>query len=445
MTFMTPTPNEKGPDKITLKEDFGGAIAHTGPVRPPTPLDLERIRRDFPILARQIHGRPLVYLDNAATTQKPQAVIDAVSEYYAAYNSNVHRGVHTLSEEATNAYDEARHTVARFLHADNENEIVFVRGATEAINLVAQSYARPRLKAGDEILITHLEHHSNIVPWQLVAEQTGATLRVAPINDRGEVPIDDFAKLLNERTRIVSVAHVSNALGTVNPVKKFVDLAHRAGAVVLVDGAQAVSHMKVNVVELGCDFYAFSGHKVFGPTGIGALYGKMALLESMPPYQGGGDMIKSVTFAKTTYATTRAFRFEAGTPNISALGPIGLAAALDYVQNVGLEAISDHDTKLLTAAAKALEEVPGVKLVGTAPNRAGVLSFTLGDIHPHDAGTILDRQGVAVRTGHHCAQPVMERFNIPATIRASLALYNTREEIDALVKGLQKVREIFGS
>jgi cysteine desulfurase/selenocysteine lyase len=402
--------------------------------------DIERIREDFPILKRHVHGKPLVYLDNAATAQKPQAVIDALAHYYAAENANVHRGVHYLSECATRAYEEGRRKVQRFLGAADAREIVFVRGATEAINLVAQSYGRAFLTPGDEIVISAMEHHSNIVPWQMLCEQAGTKLRVVPINNDGELYLDHYERLLNERTKLVAVVHVSNALGTVNPVKQIIDLAHRWNVPVLVDGAQAVPHMAVDVQALDCDFYAFSSHKLFGPTGFGVLYGKAALLERMPPYQGGGDMISLVTFEKTHY-NTLPYKFEAGTPHIA--GSIGLAAAIDYLTGIGLEAIAAHEHALLAYGTRALARIDGVRLIGTARDKAGVLSFVVDGVHAHDVGTILDRHGVAIRAGHHCAMPVMQRFGIPATARASLAFYNTREEIDALVDAIHKVREVF--
>ncbi|HEY0787615.1 MAG TPA: cysteine desulfurase, partial [Thermoanaerobaculia bacterium] len=402
--------------------------------------DVERIRRAFPILGSKVHGKPLAYLDTAATPQKPQAVIDRISRFYAAENSNVHRGVHHLSEVATEAYESARETVRGFLGAAETAEIVFTRGTTEGINLVARSFAAPRLREGDEILITAMEHHSNIVPWQLVCGEKGARLRVAPINEKGEVLLDEFEAAITERTRLVAIVHVSNALGTINPVERMIEMAHRRGVPVLVDGAQAVPHLAVNVRELGADFYVFSGHKVFGPTGIGALYGKRELLDPMPPYQGGGDMILSVSFEKTSY-NDLPYRFEAGTPDIA--GAVGLAAALDYVSELGLDRIAAWEEELLAYGTKRLLSVPGLRLVGTAAHKASVLSFVLEGVHPHDIGTILDQEGVAVRTGHHCAQPVMKFFGVPATARASLAFYNNREDIDALVAGLGKVIEVF--
>lgn len=403
--------------------------------------DVEKVRADFPVLSEQIHGRPLVYLDNAATSQKPDAVIDAMVHYYRHDNANIHRGVHLLSERATEAYETARSAVQRFLHARDPREIIFVRGTTEAINLVAQTYGRQHVGRGDDVLITAMEHHSNIVPWQLLCEEKGAMLHVAPINERGELLIDEFEKLLEPRTRIVSVAHVSNALGSINPVREIVRLAHARNIPVLVDGAQAVPHLPVDVQDPDCDFYAFSAHKVYGPTGIGALYAKAVLLEEMPPYQGGGDMISSVTFEKTIYNKVP-YKFEAGTPDIA--GVIGLGAALAYIHALGISAIGAHEHDLLTYATGRVKEIPGVRLVGTAREKAGVLSFVMEGIHPHDIGTILDQNGIAVRTGHHCAQPVMDRFGIPATVRASFALYNTKDEIDALVQGIEKVKEILG-
>jgi cysteine desulfurase/selenocysteine lyase len=402
---------------------------------------VEAVRKDFPILHQEVHGKPLAYLDNAATTQKPQAVLDALHAYYTTDNANVHRGVHRLSERATEAYEGARERVQRFLHAADPREIVFVRGTTEAINLVAATFGRQRVGAGDEVIITALEHHSNIVPWQMLCEERGARLRVVPIDDAGEVDLDAFERLLGERTRLVAVAHVSNALGTVLPVARMIEAAHRHDVPVLIDGAQAVAHTRVDVQALDCDFYAFSGHKVFGPTAIGALYGKARLLERMPPYQGGGDMIKTVSFEKTVY-NDPPYRFEAGTPHIA--GAIGLGAALEYLEGLGLDRVTAYEHDLLTYATHALMAQRDIRLVGTARDKASVLSFVVEGVHAHDVGTILDREGVAVRTGHHCAMPVMTRFGIPATARASLALYNTREEIDRLVAALERVREIFG-
>ena len=405
-----------------------------------TSLNVTAIRQDFPILRQRVHGKPLVYLDNAATTQKPQAVIDRLTRYYAEENANVHRGVHWLSERATEVYEEARATLQRFLNAAHAQEIVFVRGTTEAINLVAQSYGRPGVGAGDEIVISTMEHHSNIVPWQILCEEKGAKLRVIPITDAGELDLDAYEKLLNDRTRIVSVVHVSNALGTINPVEEIVRLAHRRRIPVLVDGAQAVAHMKVDVQALGCDFYALSGHKMLGPTGIGVLYGTSSLLEAMPPYQSGGDMIRSVTFERTLY-NTLPYRFEAGTPDIA--GAVALASAIDYLNDAGLDRIAAHEHELLEYGTAALSQISGVRLMGTAREKAGILSFVVDGVHAHDVGTILDREGVAIRTGHHCCQPLMNRLGVPATARASIALYNTREEIDTLAAGLRKVHEVF--
>jgi cysteine desulfurase / selenocysteine lyase len=404
------------------------------------PLDIEKIRADFPILRQKVHGKPLVYLDNAATSQKPRAVIDAIVRYYETSNANIHRGVHFLSELATEQHDAARRTVQQFVNAHSANEIVFVRGTTEAINLVAQTYGRVHIGAGDEVLITGMEHHSDIVPWQLLCGEKDAKLCVAPINDAGELLMDEFADLIGPRTKLVAVTHVSNALGTINPIRKIIELAHQRNIPVLVDGAQAVPHVKVDVQDLDCDFYAFSGHKIYGPTGIGVLYGKAALLNAMPPYQGGGDMIASVTFEKSTYNKVP-YKFEAGTPDIA--GAIGLGVALRYVTEIGLDRIAAHEHDVLDYATSQVSSIPGVRLVGAAAQKAGVLSFVFENVHPHDIGTILDREGIAIRTGHHCSQPVMRRFNIPATARASFALYNTREEVDALVRGIEKVREVF--
>jgi cysteine desulfurase/selenocysteine lyase len=404
-------------------------------------LDIESIRAEFPILQSKVHGKPLVYLDNAATSQKPRFVLHAIADYYEKENANIHRGVHYLSEKATADYENVRTQVQKFLNAEKSSEIIFVRGTTEGVNLVAQTYGRKNVGAGDEILITAIEHHSNIVPWQMLCEEKGAKLRVAPINDRGELLMDEFQKALGPRTKIVAITHVSNALGTVNPVKRMVEMAHARSIPVLVDGAQAVPHLAVDVQALDCDFYAFSGHKVYGPTGIGVLYGKTKLLEAMPPYQGGGDMISSVTFEKTTY-NKLPYKFEAGTPDIA--GVIGLGAALEWVADVGLDAIAAHEHDLLTYATEKVSAIPGVRVIGTAVEKAGVLSFVLEDIHPHDVGTILDQEGIAIRTGHHCSQPVMDRFCIPATARASFAIYNTRADIDALANGIQRVREVLG-
>jgi cysteine desulfurase / selenocysteine lyase len=406
-----------------------------------TGFDVERVRADFPILHQQAHGHPLVYLDNAATSQKPKAVIDAIVRYYEGYNANIHRGVHYLSERATAEYEAARKSVQTFLNAARPAEIIFVRGTTEAINLVAQTYGRVHVGAGDEVLITTMEHHSNIVPWQLLCEEKAAKLRVAPINDAGELILEEFEKLLGPRTKIVAVGHVSNALGTVNPIATIVKMAHARNIPVLVDGAQAVPRMPVDLQQLDCDFYTFSGHKTYGPTGIGVLYGKLPLLEAMPPYQGGGEMISSVSFEKTVYNKVP-HKFEAGTPDIS--GPIGLRAAIEYLDRLGMENIAKHEFELLTYATEKVSAIAGVRLIGTAKEKAGVLSFVMDGVHPHDIGTILDQEGIAIRTGHHCAQPVMTRFGLDATARASFGLYNTKEEVDALVRGLEKVREVFG-
>jgi cysteine desulfurase/selenocysteine lyase len=405
-----------------------------------SPFDVETIRRDFPILSRTIHGKPLVYLDNAASTQKPRSVLDAERDVYERYYANIHRGVHLLSVESTDAYEKAREKVRDFLHARDSREIVFVRGTTEAVNLVASSFGRTRVGRGDEVLITALEHHSNIVPWQLLCEEKGARLRVVPMNERGELLLDELARLLTERTRILAVAHLSNALGTLNPIAEIVRMAHARGVPVLVDGAQAVSRLPVDVQALDCDFYAFSSHKIYGPTGVGALYGKASLLEAMPPYQGGGDMISSVTFEKTTF-NVLPYKFEAGTPNIA--GAIGLGAALDYVRGIGIESIERHEAELLSDATSRVRAIPGIRIIGTAAQKAGVLSFTIAGVHPHDIGTVLDREGVAVRTGHHCAQPVMDFFQVPATARASFGVYNRSEDVDALVAGIHEVKRMF--
>ena len=424
----------------TVAHQLPASFASTTPAHGTSGLDLERIRYDFPILASEVNGKPLVYLDNAATSQKPRAVIQAILRYYEEQNANIHRGVHALSMIATEAHDHARETVRQFLNAAETREIIFVRGATEAINLVAGTYGRAHVGRGDEVLITAMEHHSNIVPWQILCEEKGAHLRFAPINERGELLLDEFEKLLTPRTRIVAITHVSNALGTINPVRRMIESAHALDIPVLVDGAQAVPHLAVDVHALGCDFYAFSGHKVYGPTGIGVLYGKAALLEGMPPYQSGGEMISSVTFAKTTY-NKLPFKFEAGTPDIA--GAIGLEAALKYLSDLDLNKVAAYEHDLLGYATQQVAAIPGVQLIGTAVEKAGVLSFVMEGVHPHDIGTILDQEGVAVRTGHHCAQPVMERFGIPATARASFAVYNTRQDIDALVAAIHKVREVF--
>ncbi len=401
----------------------------------------DRIRDDFPILARDVRGKKLVYLDNAATTQKPLAVLDALDEYYRRHNANVHRGVHTLSQEATDLFEDARRTVAGFINAKSDREVIFTRGCTEAVNLVASSFGRANVREGDEIVLSAMEHHSNIVPWQLLCEATGATLRVIPMNQNGELLLDEYRELLNERTRMVSVVHVSNSLGTVNPVREMIAIAHERGIPVLLDGAQAAAHEHIDVQELDVDFYTLSGHKVFGPTGIGALYGKAEHLENMPPYHGGGEMIRTVTFEKSTWAPIPA-KFEAGTPNIA--GAVGFAAALKYLQGVGQENVRAYEQELLRYGTEQLSALEGLRLIGTASNKASILAFTLDYAHPHDVGTILDGEGVAVRTGHHCTQPVMQFFGVPATTRASLSLYNTKEDINALVEGLGTVREILG-
>ena len=403
-------------------------------------LDLHTIRTDFPILDQQVNGYPLVYLDNAATSQKPIQVIDAVANYYRKDNANVHRGVHRLSQRATDAYEGAREKVRGFVNARSDKEIIFVRGATEAINLVAQSFVRPQIQAGDEILISHMEHHANIVPWQMLCEQTGAQLKVIPMTKVGELDLSNFDDLLTTKTKIMAIGHVSNALGTINPVKEMIVKAHAKNIPVLVDGAQAVPHMVVDVQDLDCDFYVFSGHKMFAPTGIGALFGKQELLEEMPPWQGGGDMILSVSFEHTQY-NELPYKFEAGTPNIS--GAIGMGAAIDYMQNIGIANLAQHEHDLLIAATKKVSAIEGVRIIGTAKEKASVLSFMIEGVHPHDVGTIFDQQGVAIRTGHHCAQPVMQFYGIPATARASFAFYNTMDEIDDLVAGIKKVQELF--
>ena len=408
---------------------------------PRASLDVARVREDFPILKQQVHGKPLVYLDNAATSQKPQAVIDAVNRYYRTENSNIHRGIHFLSELATAEYEEARVKVKCFLNGSDTREIIFVRGTTEGINLVAQSYGRQFIKEGDEVIISAMEHHSNIVPWQILCELARAKLRVIPINHDGELLVEEYKRLLNERTRLVSVAHVSNALGTILPVKQVIEMAHGYDIPVLIDGAQAAPHMKIDVQDLDCDFYAFSGHKLFGPTGIGVLYGKAKHLEAMPPYQGGGDMISLVTFEKTHY-NVLPYKFEAGTPHIA--GGIGLGAAIHYLNGIGMEAIAAYEKGLLAYATEAVSTIKGLRIIGTAREKAGVLSFVLDGVHPHDIGTVLDQEGIAIRAGHHCAMPVMQRFGIPATARASFAFYNTKEEVDVLVRAIHKVIKVFG-
>ncbi|MCY4365611.1 MAG: cysteine desulfurase [Chloroflexi bacterium] len=402
--------------------------------------NVTRIREDFPILKETVNGKPLVYLDNAATSQKPQAVIDALVNYYMTENSNVHRGVHTLSQKATDAYEGAREKVRQFINAEHDKEIIFVRGTTEGINLVAQTYGRTHIGAGDEIIVTAMEHHSNIVPWQMLCEEKGAHLKVIPINDDGELLLDEYEKLLSPRTKLVSIVHQSNALGTINPVEQVIELAHSRGIPVLLDGAQAVAHVPIDVTSLGCDFYAFSGHKLYGPTGVGVLYGRAELLDAMPPYQGGGEMIRSVSFEKTLYNVIPN-KFEAGTQNIA--GSIGLGVAIDYVNSVGMNNIAAYENELLAYGTERLSEIEPVRLIGTARHKGSILSFVMDTAHPHDVGTILDAEGIAVRTGHHCAQPLMDRYGVPATIRASLAFYNTKEEIDTLVKGIDRVIEVF--
>ncbi len=404
-------------------------------------LDVERLRKDFPILSGTNRGKPLVFLDSAASAQKPQAVLDAMNALYTTSYANVHRGVYELSEKATSAFEGVREKVRTFLNAPSSQEVVFVRGTTEAINLVSATFGRSAVGDGDEVLITHLEHHSNIVPWQMLCEEKGATLRVAPIDDDGALIVEEFAKLIGPRTKLAAVSHVSNSLGTVLPIRELTDLCHQQGVPVLVDGAQAAPHRAVDVQALGCDFYCFSAHKVFGPTGVGVLWGRKELLDAMPPYQGGGDMIRTVSFEKSSWADVP-HKFEAGTPDIA--GVVGLGAALDYLGAVGIDDVEAHEHELLSYATDALLQLPGLRLIGTAPDKAGVLSFVLDCAHPHDIGTVLDQEGVAVRTGHHCAQPVMERFGVPATARASLALYNDRNDVDALVDALHKVREMFG-
>lgn len=406
----------------------------------PAGFDVDKIRADFPLLRQQVNGKPLVYLDNGATSQKPQCVIDELVRYYTTENANVHRGVHTLSQVATEDYEGARSKIRRFINAADDREIIYTSGTTDGINLVAQAFGRQNVGPGDEIIVSNMEHHSNIVPWQMLCEEKGAHLRVVPINDSGELLMDEYEKMLGPRTKLVSITHVSNALGTILPADQIVGLAHAQGVPVLLDGAQAVPHMPVDVRKLDCDFYVFSGHKLFGPTGTGVLYGKAEILDAMPPYKGGGDMIKSVTFEKTLY-NDLPYKFEAGTPNIA--GAIGLGAAVDYVEAIGFDLITAHEDELLEYGTKALSSIGGLRIVGTAPHKAGILSFVIDNIHPHDIGTILDSEGIAIRTGHHCAQPVMERFQIPATARASMAFYNTKEDIDALVRGIDRVIEVF--
>ena len=404
------------------------------------PFDVDKIRADFPVLNQMINGKPLVYLDNAATSQKPQSVIDTLVNYYSTENANVHRGVHTLSQRATDDYEAARDKVKRFINAEKDEEIIFVRGTTEAINLVSQTYGRSCMSEGDEIIISSMEHHSNIVPWQILCQEKGAILRVIPVNDLGELLLDEYERLFTDKTKLVSIVHQSNALGTINPAKEIVDIAHGHGVPVLLDGAQAIAHLEVDVRELGCDFYAFSGHKLYGPTGIGVLYGKESFLEKMPPYQAGGEMIKSVTFDETLY-NVLPNKFEAGTPNIA--GAIGLGAAIDYVGTLGIGQIAAYESELLQYGTGRLSSIEGLKIIGTADKKGSVISFVMEGVHPHDIGTILDAEGIAIRTGHHCAQPLMDRFGVPATARASFAFYNTKEEIDVLVKGIDRVIEVF--
>ena len=404
------------------------------------PLDVDKIRADFPVLNQLINGKPLVYLDNAATSQKPQSVIDTLVNYYSTENANVHRGVHTLSQRATDDYEEARDKVKRFINAEKDEEIIFVRGTTEAINLISQTYGRSCMREGDEIIISSMEHHSNIVPWQILCQEKGATLRVIPVNDLWELLLDEYERLFTAKTKLVSIVHQSNALGTINPAKEIVDIAHGHGVPVLLDGAQAIAHLEVDVRALGCDFYAFSGHKLYGPTGIGVLYGKESLLEEMPPYQACGEMIKSVTFDETLY-NVLPNKFEAGTPNIA--GAIGLGAAIDYVETLGIGQIAAYESELLQYGTGRLSNIEGLKIIGTADKKGSVISFVMEGVHPHDIGTILDAEGIAIRTGHHCAQPLMDRFGVPATARASFAFYNTKEEIDVLVKGIDRVIEVF--
>lgn len=404
------------------------------------PFDVDKIRADFPVLNQMINGKPLVYLDNAATSQKPQSVIDTLVNYYSTENANVHRGVHTLSQRATDDYEAARDKVKRFINAEKDEEIIFVRGTTEAINLISQTYGRSCMSEGDEIIISSMEHHSNIVPWQILCQEKGAILRVIPVNDLGELLLDEYERLFTDKTKLVSIVHQSNALGTINPAKEIVDIAHGHGVPVLLDGAQAIAHLEVDVRELGCDFYAFSGHKLYGPTGIGVLYGKESLLEEMPPYQAGGEMIKSVTFDETLY-NVLPNKFEAGTPNIA--GAIGLGAAIDYVGTLGIGQIAAYESELLQYGTSRLSSIEGLKIIGTADKKGSVISFVMEGVHPHDIGTILDAEGIAIRTGHHCAQPLMDRFGVPATARASFAFYNTKEEIDVLVKGIDRVIEVF--
>ncbi|MBL09564.1 MAG: cysteine desulfurase CsdA [Acidiferrobacteraceae bacterium] len=421
--------------------NFSSEAANASKVLDPTDLDLELVRSDFPILQQKVNDHPLVYLDNGASSQKPRNVIQAISDYYSNDHSNIHRGVHTLSQRATHQYESAREKIASLINARSTNEIIFVRGTTEGINLVASSYGARNIGAGDEILVTEMEHHSNIVPWQILCEKTGAVLKVVPINEKGELILESFNALLNERTRFVAVTHVSNALGTINPVQELTAMAHEVGAIVLVDGAQSTPHMDVNMQDLDCDFFVFSGHKLYGPTGIGVLYGRESLLDAMPPWQGGGDMIKKVRFGGSEY-NDLPYKFEAGTPNIA--GVIGLGAAVEYLTNLGIQKIQNHEEKLLEYVTEKTMERPEIRIIGSASDKSAILSFTLNDIHPHDVGTILDHEGIAVRAGHHCAMPVMEHFGVPATVRASFAVYNTFSEVDILFGAIDKVKDLFG-
>jgi cysteine desulfurase/selenocysteine lyase len=440
MAAMATQRSEQRSASVVEEPKRGGGADRRAAAAPSANLNVERVRADFPILTRTVHGKPLVYLDNAATTQKPRAVLDAITGYYTALNSNVHRGVHELSARATDAYEAARDRVRAYVNAASPREIVFTRNATEGINLVAHAFARPHLREGDEVLISAMEHHSNIVPWQIVCEMTGARLRVAPITDAGELRLDEFERLLTPRTRIAAVTAMSNALGTITPAREIVRLARQQNVPVLLDASQAAYHQRVDVQALDCDFLVATGHKLYGPTGIGVLYGKESRLEGMPPFLGGGDMIRSVTFEKSTW-NALPYKFEAGTPHIA--GAIGLHAALDYIDGIGLDAIAAHERELTVYATGVLQAIDGVRLIGTAADKSSILSFVMNGIHPHDIGTIVDREGIAIRTGHHCAQPLMDRFGVPATARASIAMYNTREEIDRLGQALEKVREVF--
>lgn len=420
-------------------QNLGLVKATVDAARPAQPLDVDRVRQDFPILTRTVHGKPLIYLDTAASAQRPLAVIEATDRFYRWHNANVHRGVHALSQEATDEYEAGRTALVEFINAGSEKEVIFTRGTTESINLVAQAFARPRFGAGDEIIVTHMEHHSNIVPWQMVCEQTGARLRVAPINPRGELLLDELENMLSERVKLLAVTHISNALGTINPVKAICAMAHRHGVPVLVDGAQAMPHARVDVQSLGCDFYCLSGHKMYGPTGIGALWAREQTLEDMPPWQGGGEMIRTVTFERTEYNDLPA-KFEAGTPNIA--GAVGLGAAVRYLQALGMDSVAAHEQSVLEYASGKMAAIDGLTIIGTAREKAGVISFTLDGVHPHDLGTLIDHFGVALRTGHHCAMPVMQFYNVPATARVSLGVYNTTEDIDVFVDALEQVREM---